>query len=79
VDGTSIEETSHVSQRMPKGPERTPVNKRFAGGRGVEAEEHSHCRRLAGTVRPQEAGDPAGQDVEGEVIDGPHASVPLGQ
>jgi hypothetical protein len=35
----------------------------------VEAEDHPHGRRLAGTIRAEESRDPSGQNVEGQVVD----------
>ena len=47
--------------------------------RPVEPEDQPHRRRLAGAVRPEEAGDDSGPDVEGQVVDGALVAVVLGQ
>ena len=39
----------------------------------------AHRGRLAGPVRPEEAGDAAGLGGEGDVVDGGEAGVPPGQ
>ena len=44
-----------------------------------EADHHPHGRRLAGAVRPDEAGDPPGCDVERQVVDGDPSAVVLGE
>ena len=53
------------------------VDGRRSRRRAVEAEDHPHRGRLAGTVRPEEAGDLAVGDIERQVVDGQLGSVPL--
>ena len=53
------------------------VDRRRASRRAVEAEDHAHGRRLAGSVRAEEAGDHAGPHGEGELIDGELVAVGL--
>ena len=43
-----------------------------------EPDHHPHRGRLAGSVRADEAGDAAGGDVEGQVVDGGAVAVVLG-
>ena len=48
----------------------TPLDGCGALGRTDQPEEHPQGRRLARAVRAEEAGDPAGYDIEVEVVDG---------
>jgi hypothetical protein len=55
-----------------------------ADGRGAavrrrQAEQHPQRGGLAGAVGPEEAGDPAGPDLEGQVVNGGDSTVPLGE
>jgi hypothetical protein len=53
---------------------------RGLAGVGVDqAEQHPQRGGLAGAVGAQEAGDPAGLDGEGQVVDGPHGAEALGE
>src|SRR5436305_2878008 len=45
----------------------------------VQAQDQSHGGGLAGPVRPEEAGDDAGADVEAQLIDRRYRTVALGQ
>ena len=51
----------------------------LAGIGSGEPDHHPHRGRLAGAVRADEAGDPAGGDVEGQVVDGGAVAVVLGE
>jgi hypothetical protein len=46
---------------------------------GVQAQDQAHGGGLAGPVRPEEAGDDAGADVEAQLIDRRYRAVALGQ
>ena len=59
--------------------ERRAEDRRVAGRRPGEAEHHAQRRRLARAVRAEEAGDRARADREGQVVDGRHVAVALGQ
>ena len=73
-------------QRGPHGAERVgevdvalAVDRRGAA-RGVDQpEQHAQRRGLAGAVGPEEAGDPAGLDVEAQVVDGDEGPEALAQ
>ena len=45
----------------------------------VQAQDQAHGGGFAGPVRPQEAGDDAGADVEAQMIDRRYLAVALGQ
>src|SRR3984885_15784732 len=47
--------------------------------RRVEAQDHPHGGGLPGAVRAEEAGDQAGPDREGQVVDGRGGAVALDQ
>ena len=76
-------------RRLERGPDdgegvgdvvvATPLDGCGAGGRTDQPEEHPQGRRLAGAVRAEEAGDPAGNDVEVELVDGRQPAEPLRQ
>ena len=51
----------------------------LAGVGPGEPDHHPHGGRLAGAVGADEAGDPAGGDGEGEVVDGGAVAVVLGE
>ena len=53
------------------------VHRDRAAGRAVEAEDQAHRGGLAGAVGAEEAGDPAGRDVEVEMVDGGRRPVPF--
>ena len=55
------------------------VDRRGAAGGVDQAEQHPQGGGLAGAVRPEEAGDPAGLDVEAQVVDGDEAAEALGE
>ena len=50
-----------------------------AGGGFEEAEEHTHCRSLAGAVGAEEAVDAAASDLYGESVNGEDLAVTLGE
>src|SRR5581483_6598685 len=50
-----------------------------AGGRLVLTQDDPHGGGLAGPVRPEEAGHPAGADGEAQVIDRGHRAEPLAE
>ena len=56
-----------------------PSTRASPRARPHQAEQGPHRRRLAGPVGAEEAGDPAGLDREGEVVDGDGLAVALGQ
>ena len=50
-----------------------------AGGGFEEAEEHTHCRSLAGAVGTEEAVDATAPNLYGESVDGEDLAVTLGE
>jgi len=85
-DGAAAGVEVVVVQRRPDGPRRVgqvavadPVDGRRAAVRGGQAEQHPQRGGLAGAVGPQEAGDPAGPDLEAQAVDGGDGAVPLSQ
>ena len=73
-------------ERRPDGLERPfevvvglAVERRGAGGRPHEPEEHPQRRGLAGAVRTEEPGDAPGFDGEAEVVDGGDRAELLGE
>jgi hypothetical protein len=55
------------------------VDERASGGRAREPDDHLQRGRLAGAVRPEEAGDSARANDEGQVVDRLHVAVVLRQ
>ena len=79
VDGPGLEQGADLVQRRGMLGVVLAVDRDLPGGRGVEAEDHAHGRRLAGPVGAQEAGDHAGVDGEAEIADGGLLAVDLGE
>jgi hypothetical protein len=52
---------------------------RAAGVAPDQVEHHAQRRALARAVGPEEPGDPAGPDLEREVVDGLHLAVALAE
>ena len=78
VEGVGFEHDAHRGARVGELAiaDATDRGDTVIGLRQVE--EHLHRRRLPGPVRTEEAGDPAGRDLEGEVIDDRASAVALG-
>ena len=76
---TGVEQGPDLAQRRSEVDVPLPVDGGDPGGGPVEADHHPHGGRLAGAVRAEEAGDLAGLDVEGQVVDGAHVAVLLGE
>ena len=64
VQGARLEQRADLAQRRGRVGVAAAVDGHRAGGRPVEAEDHPHRRGLAGAVRAEEAGHPAGLDGE---------------
>src|SRR6185503_15473165 len=79
VHGAGFEQRTDLVQRRRVIAVVLAVDGHVPGGRRVEAEDQAHRRRLAGAVRPEEAGHDAGLDGEGEVVDGTLVPVVLRQ
>ena len=65
--------------RRPYLAVRLAADRRAAAGRPDQAQQHPQRGGLAGSVGPQEAGDPAGLDGEAEVVDRGEGAELLGQ
>ena len=59
--------------------ERSPVDQRAPGRGIVETEDHAQGCGLASAVRAEKPGDPAGMDIEAEVVHGNGVAIALGQ
>jgi hypothetical protein len=79
VQSAGLEQRADLVQRVAMCGVRLAVHRDVAGGRGVEPEDHSHRRRLAGAVRAEEAGDDTRLNREGQLVDRESVAVPLGQ
>ena len=75
VEARRLEDGAHPHGGIGQVPVVVPVDQHGARGRGDEAEEHPQGGRLAGPVRSEEPGDPAGESVEVEVVDGEDVSA----
>ena len=71
--------TAIVSQRRGQIRVVAAVHRRRPGSRPVQADDHPHRRRLACTVRSEEAGDHPWPDGEGEPLDGRLLAIALGE
>jgi hypothetical protein len=79
VDGLRLEQGTHLGERGPVSGVGTPVDGDCAPRGPVQADDHAHGGRFPGAVRAEEAGDLAGPDGEGDVVDGLLRSVGLGE
>ena len=79
VLGGRVEQQADVAARVRQGGIRLAEHGGPARGRRGEAGHDAHRGRLAGTVRPEEAGDEAGLDLERDVVDGRERAVALGE
>jgi len=72
-----FEDRADPPRRLLKGAVRPAQNRCAPAGRLDETEQNAKRRRLAGSVRPQEPGDPAALDREAEVVDRDSLAEPL--
>ena len=79
VDGLGVQQGADVAQRRGVPGERDAVDGDRARRRPVQPHDHAHGGGFAGSVRAQEAGDPAGFDSEVDSGDGGLFAVDLGQ
>ncbi len=79
VQRPRVQQRADLAQRGGGVGVAAPVDRHAAGAGPVEAEDHPHGRGLAGAVRAEEAGDPAGLDGEREAVDGGLLAVGLGE
>ena len=67
VKGLRVQQRADLSQRPVELGVRLSVDERRSRSRRVEAHDHPHRRRLAGAVRPEEAGDDARDNLEAQI------------
>ena len=79
VDRSGVEQATDLAHRVAVFGIPLAVDQGSSGGRPVEPEDETHGGGLAGAVRPEEAGDPARRDLDGEAVDSGLVAVPLGQ
>ena len=79
VHVAGVEQAADLVQGLGERAVLLAVERRRTSLVPVEPEHASHRRALARPVRPEEPGDPAGHDVEAQVIDGDDLAEPLGQ
>jgi len=76
---TGIEECADATERLRQVGQALAVDECRSSRGLVQAHDDAHRGRLAGAVGPEEPGHPAGFDVEGQVVDGTHGAVLLGE
>ena len=79
VDRLGIEQRTERGHRGDRVDVGATVDERPTRRGPVEAEDHPHGRRLAGTVGPEEPGDEPGAHVEADVVHGRLVAVDLGE
>src|SRR5450631_3305596 len=79
MDRLGFEQCTDFSQRPMMIIEVLPLHRDIAGGRYVEAHDHSHRRRLTRTVRSEEARDDPGSNREAQFLDSVFRAVVLRQ
>ena len=79
MEAVGLEHGADPSQRVAQAPVRLARDPRLARGRPDEPEHRAQRRRLAGAVRPEEAGDAPGRNREGQIVDRDRRAVPLRQ
>ena len=79
VHGLRVEQDADLPQRRLEVGVARAVDGDAAAARAVQPDDHAHRRRLAGAVRPEEAGHHAGPHGERHLVDGGLRSEPLGQ
>ena len=79
VHVAGVEQRPDLEQRARGSTRSGAVERRRAALGPVEADHAAHRRALARPVGAEEPGDPAGVDVEAEVVDGHRPAEPLGQ
>src|SRR5687768_12852649 len=79
MEGPRVEKRPDLPQRDVERRIRPAVDEGRAAVGRVEAEDDPHRGRLAGAVRPDEAGHPARLDGEGQTVDGERAAVALAE
>ena len=79
VHPSGVQQRAHSAQRRLQLPVPAAVDEHPTGVRVVQPERHAHGGGLAGTVRAEEPGDPAGFDGERQIVDRDRAPVALGQ
>jgi hypothetical protein len=72
-----FEDGTHAARGLLEAAVRTAENRRRPARRLDETQQDAKRRRLAGSVRPEEPGDPAALDREAEVVDRNGLAEPL--
>ena len=72
-----LEQRAHLVERRAVVAIVLAVHGHVAAGGRVEPEDEPHRRRLARAIRPEEAGDDAGLDAEGQAVHSPLLAVVL--
>ena len=78
-DGLGVQQRAERPERVGQFAVRLAVDQDRAGARRIKAQDHPHGGRLAGPVRAEEAGDPAGPVDEGGFVDRNRLAVALGE
>jgi hypothetical protein len=79
VDRAGIQQRADLAERRRVPAVRLAVDGHRPACRRVQPEDHPHGGRLAGAVRPEEAGDHARPHREAQVVDRQLAAIPFGQ
>ena len=79
VHRLGVEQRAHLAGGVGELAEGVAADGGVARGRGVQAQNHAHRRRLAGAVGPQEAGDRARPYLERQVVHGRLGAIALRQ
>ena len=79
MPGPRVDQRAHPAHGVGQLAVGAAEHRRRPGGGPGQAEDAAQRRRLARAVRPEEAGDPAGLDGDGEVVDGDAGAVGLRQ
>jgi hypothetical protein len=79
VEGSGFGQRTDLAERERQVVITAAFDRDRAVVRRVQAQDQAHGGGLAGPVRPEEAGDDAGTDLEAQLIDRRYLAVALGQ
>jgi hypothetical protein len=79
VHRAGVEQRADPAERLGQVGIAATVDEGRSGGGLVKTHHDAHRGRLAGAVGTEESGDLPGLDVEGQVVDGTHGAVLLGE
>jgi len=68
MEGIRLDDRAHGSGRVGQVSVAATADRRVASGRRGEVEHDLHGGGFAGSVRPEEAGDPPGRNGKAEVV-----------